>query len=199
MLHNPFRKESSMLTRKVMVMTAVLAVVSVLLIAQVATQSQPQGAGQGERVRGGGRGGDRADQATRMEQMRQRRAEQMQEALGVTPEEWKALAPKVEKVQQLGMQVGGGMMMGGRGGRGGRGAPEGAPEAQPTEMQKSRQSLRGVLDNQESSPEQVKTALESFRQARAKAQAELEAAQRDLREVLTVRQEAQLVLMGLLN
>src|SRR5512133_4166844 len=69
---------------------------------------------------GGGFGGGRPT----MEQIRERMATRMKEQLGVNDEEWKALQPKVEKVQQLQFQQNAGRMGGFRG-RGGPGGPGG--------------------------------------------------------------------------
>ena len=56
-----------------------------------------------------------------------------------------------------------------------------------------------VLDNKDAAPAEIKTALQALRDARAKAETALEAAQKELKEVLTVRQEAVLVQRGLLK
>ncbi len=47
--------------------------------------------------------------------------------------------------------------------------------------------------------EELKAKLAALRDARAKARADLEAAQKDLQEVLTPRQEAVLVAMGMIE
>ena len=47
-------------------------------------------------------------------------------------------------------------------------------------------------------PDQIKTKLTALRDARAKAKTELEKAQKDLRDMLTVKQEAILVMMNVL-
>ncbi|KPK84413.1 MAG: hypothetical protein AMJ81_05625 [Phycisphaerae bacterium SM23_33] len=139
-----------------------------------------------------------------MEEFRAQAAQRMRESLGATEEEWKVLQPKVEKVQTLQRQSRGGMRgMTGQPGRRGRapGAPgaEAAPAREQTEVEKATESLRKVLDNKEAPAGDIKAALETLRQAREKAAQELAKAQKDLREVVTVRQEAQLVLMGLLD
>ncbi|MCX5682634.1 MAG: hypothetical protein NT049_02995, partial [Planctomycetota bacterium] len=99
---------------------------------------------------------------------------------------------------------GGGMgqMFGGRGGRGGPGG--GGANAQPSdrpqsEVEKKGEALQKVLENKEAKAEEIKAALGGLREARAAAKKELEGAQKELREVLTVRQEAQCVAMGLLE
>ena len=136
------------------------------------------------------------------EQRRQQMLERMKEALGATDEEWKALGPRVEKVQTLSSQL--------RGGQGMRGMftrraprreeperPE--PARKPTEVEKALQELQTVLDKEEAKPDEIKKKLTTLRGAREKVKQELAKAQKALRELLTVRQEAQLVLMGMLD
>ena len=76
----------------------------------------------------------------------------------------------------------------------------GAPSTQPeSPMQSAISDLRDTLDNTASTPDQIKVKLEALRQARTKARADLVKAQQDLRDLLTQRQEAQLVLNGMLD
>ncbi len=135
-------------------------------------------------------------------QMRQRMLERTKELLGATDEDWKALGPRIEKVQTLSSQLRGGRGMGGMFMRlsSRRGTPEG-PEAtpEPTELEKALQELRTALDNQEAEPKDIQEKLTALREARQKVQEELAEAQAQLRELLTVRQEAQLVLWGMLD
>jgi len=55
------------------------------------------------------------------------------------------------------------------------------------------------MQNKDAPSSDIVAALTAYRDARTKAQAELAAAGKRLRELLTVRQEAQLVLLGLLE
>ncbi len=169
---------------------------------------------------GGPPGPPNADQwRQRMEEFRQRMADQMKQDLGVNDDEWKVLQPRIEKVQTLSMQSrGGGMrgMFGRRGGRPGEGPggdrpkgdrPEGdrpktdrpRDDRPQSEVETKSNALRDVLENKEAKPEEIKAALTALREARAKARQELETAQKELREVVTVRQEAVFVTMGLLD
>jgi len=181
-----------MLRSKVVTMLAVASIAALGFVGQAFAQ---QGGG------GGGRGGPRMTAEERRAAMETR----MKEALGVNDDEWKALQPKVEKVQTLAREARGGMMgggMAGRGGRGGPGGPGGAPAEAPApanDVEKTAVALRTVLDNKESKPEDIKPVLAAYRAARDKAKTELAQAQKDLQSVLTVRQEAALVNMGLLD
>jgi len=129
--------------------------------------------------------------------------DRFKEILGATDEEWTVLQPRLEKVMTLTMQsrFGGlniGALMGG-GRRGGPGGPGSDATAPQTEINKAGAALQKILDNKDSGAEEIKAAMEALREARAKAGAELEKARKSLREVLTLRQEAQLVMMGLLD
>ena len=168
-------------------MVAAVALVGRLLAGTVYCQQAGPGRGAG-----GGRGG------WDPEQMRQRMAERMREALGATEEEWALLGPRVQKVQDLSGQLNmGGMRMGTRGGPGGRPVRRGA-EPQ-SELQKAVDALRETLADANSTADQIRTGLTAMREAREKVKEQLDVAQKELREVITMRQEAQLVLMGLLD
>ena len=194
-----------MWTRKsILGVVAVFVIVGLLLVGQ--SLSQP---GQRDGQRGGmqgppgqGPGGRQFDP----ERMRQMMSQRMQEALGATDQEWKVLGPRVMKVQELSRQTGGGgrgMMMFGRGMRGGPGGPGGrgprGTDRELTEVEKIQQELQTTLENTAATPEQIKEQLTKLRAARERAKQELAKAQKSLREVLTLRQEATLVLMGMLD
>jgi len=148
---------------------------------------------------------DRGDWQARMEEFRRRMSDRMREQLGATEEEWKVLQPRIEKVQRLQRQGRGGFRgFGFRGrGRGGRPGearqPGGAPEREMPEVEKKTEALRSLLDDEASGAQAIRAALTALRQARDKARRELEAARKELREVVTMRQEARLVLMGILE
>ena len=141
------------------------------------------------------------------QQMRQMMEQRMKEMLGATDQEWKVLGPRVMKVQELNRQTSGpgrGMMMmfgrGMRGGPGGNrpGGPMGMNREQ-TETEKIQEQLQTLLEDTTTTPEKIKEQLTKLRAAREKDKAELAKAQKSLREVLTLRQEATLVLVGLLD
>ena len=187
---------------KLLVSIAVAAVLVTVYAAGVFAQEEER-----PPARTGMRGGPRGGQFD-PEQMRQRGLELIQEALGATDEEWAVLGPRVEKVQTLSRQTrrGGGMgmfsMFGGRGGREGRrGDMPGvvASTRELSEVDKALQELRAALENQEAKPEDIKNKLTTLREAREKAKQQLDKAQQELRELLSLRQEAQLVVMGLLD
>jgi hypothetical protein len=66
-------------------------------------------------------------------------------------------------------------------------------------VQQASLELRDVLQNKNATPEQIQQRLTALRDAGAAARKKLEDAQKDLRELLTQRQEASLVTMGMLD
>jgi hypothetical protein len=156
-------------------------------------------------------------------QMRQMMEQRMKEQLGITDAEWQVIGPRLTKVMTLSRQtqMGGGMarmFMRGRRGQGGPmggpqgGPPEGAPQGggrrgqrggpfgqEETAVSKASDALQTTLENAEATPEQIKAGMTALRNAKEKARQELATAQKELREVLSLRQEAQMVLMGMLN
>ena len=136
---------------------------------------------------------------------RQRQAmARLQEQLGATPDEMQVLTSKIEKViaAQREARTGGmfGMGGGGRGGRGGRGGPGGGGDNQPeTVVGKAAAELRTTLENKNAPDADITAKLTAYREARAKARADLDAARKELAAVVTPRQEAVMVSAGLLE
>ena len=149
----------------------------------------------------GGPGGRNFDPA----QMQQFMMQRYQEQLGITNDtEWNAIQPLVQKVMDAQRATRGNMGMGrmfgrggqgGPGGQGGRGGPGGFGQ-QPSDP--AADALQQAVDNNASN-DQTKDLLAKYHASQKAKQATLAAAQADLRQVLSVRQEAQATLMGLLN
>ncbi len=183
----------------------------VALMAAGLVVAQPQGRG-GQR--GGQRGGPGGFDPARMRQMMEQR---MKGQLGCTDDEWKVLGPRVTKVMNLSRQARGGggmarMFMGRRGGQGGRpgdqqgnrqadrqGGRRGPGGGEPSAVDTAGEALQTALQNASATPDDIKAKLTALRGAREKAKQELAVAQKQLKEVLTLRQEAQLVMMGMLD
>lgn len=144
---------------------------------------------------GGGGGGPRMTFA----EMQAARLTRIKEAMGATDEEWKALQPKIEKVQTLQMQAMAGRF-GGRGGRGGGGGGGDTATTRPANpVRDATDDLQKTLDNKDATPEQIKEKLGALHETKAKSAEDLKKAQGELRELLTVRQEAVLVTQGILD
>ena len=133
-------------------------------------------------------------------QMRQRMMTRMKENLKIDDEAWKVLQPRIEKVMTLSRDAGArGMFFGGRRRRT-RTPDQGGEAAEPqSDTAKAVQELQKTLENEAATAEEIKAKLKALREAREKAKQELAKAQEAVRELVTQRQEAQLVLMGYLN
>jgi len=115
-------------------------------------------------------------------------------------DEWAALLPLIQKVMdaQRDVRTAGGMGMRGPGGPGGGfGRGPGGPGGFGAQASDGQQALQKAVDDNAPVP-RIKDALAKFRAAIKAKQAKLEAVQESLRAVLTTKQEAQAVLMGLL-
>lgn len=165
-------------------------------------QAQPGGNGNNPPGQGGGRGN--FDPA----QFRQRMLDRLKEQLGATDDEMAALGPKIEKVMQLQRDAQGGGMrgmfgrrggQGGQGGNGGPGGPPGGANANESPVRQKATELRTLLEDKDAKPDDIKAKLDALRQARAQAKQDLAAAQQELKGLLTQRQEAVLVEMGMLE
>jgi hypothetical protein len=182
------------------------AMVFAFMVAASGTALAQQGGGAGggggqDGGRGGrgGRGGD-FDPA----QFRERIMQRYKEELGASDEDWKVIQPKLEKVmavQRDARSGGGGFggFGGPGGGRGGRGGDAAGAEREQTPVAKASSELRTALQSKDTPADDIAKRLEAFRAARAKAREDLAAAQKELKEVLTGRQEAQLVVAGMLE
>ncbi len=152
----------------------------------------------GDREDRGGRGG--FDPA----QMRERMVERLKEQLApANDEEWNIIKPKLEKAMTVRFE----QMMGnfgglgrGRGGSGGGGGSAGGEEREPrNDTERASRDLSKILEDKSAAPDTIAAKLTALREARAKAAAEVKASQEDLRGVLTARQEAVLVVNGMLE
>jgi len=124
-------------------------------------------------------------------QFQQRMMDTIKERLAFTNDtEWKAVQPLVQKVMDARRDAAAGMFGMSRRGDSRRGSNgQSSMEAE---------SLQKLIDSNAPAG-QIKTALEKYRAARKDKEAKLEVAQEDLRKILTVRQESQAVLMGLVK
>ena len=168
-----------------------LAIVAGALLAPATltfAQAEPGNNGGNRERREGGRGNfDPAEMRARFEA-------RFKEQLGVNDEEWKVLQPRIEKVTNAQRDARGG----GGGGRG-RGGDRGGSDQPQSAVSKASGELRTTLENKEAPAEEINAKLTALREARAKARTDLENAQKELKEVLTARQEAALVSMGMLD
>ncbi|MEN6426381.1 MAG: hypothetical protein ABFE13_13555 [Phycisphaerales bacterium] len=115
---------------------------------------------------------------------RARAVEELKRQLDVSDAEWSVIKPRIEAVYSLVHPT-----------------PQlGRGEARPmTPVEQKKRELRELLDNKDATPEQMKAGLTALRAANEKARQDLARARQDLRQLMTVRQEAVLVLSGLLD
>jgi len=165
-----------------LVVTAVFASVTV----DVSAQERDRNRDRGNRERGGERG--QWDRSQIMERIMDR----YRESLGFSVAEWKVVQPKVQAVMDNRISGASGMMSmfgGSRRGRGGDSSSEKTPTSE----------LRDLLEKDDASKGDIKAKLAAYRADRKAREAKLKKAQEDLRQLLTIKQEAQAVLAGLLN
>jgi hypothetical protein len=142
------------------------------------------------------------------EQMRARMMERYREALEVkNDDEWKVIEPRISKVSDARRDMMSGSF--GRGGFGGRRGGGGDNNSTNSGDDRRRrgfggepnpdgEALQRALDAKAPNDE-IKAKLAKYRESLKQKQAALTAAQDELRKVLSVRQEATAVMMGLLQ
>ena len=156
----------------------------------------------------GGPGGRQGRGNWDPEQMRQRMMERVREQLAVKDDaEWSVIESRIKKISdsRSGMGRGFGGPGGGPGGPGGQGAPGGQGgqggrqgrggfgQANP-----DAEVLQTALDSG-ASADDIKVKLTAYRAAAKVKEGQLEKAQDELRQLLSVKQEARAVLLGLLK
>ncbi len=115
---------------------------------------------------------------------RKRAVERLKDELGISDQEWPVVKPRIEAVYDLV-----------------RPQPRFGPgDREPrTEVERRSSELREILRDEEADAEAIKAGLTALRAAKEKTRQELAAAQKNLRQLMTLRQEAMLVLNGLLD
>jgi len=114
---------------------------------------------------------------------RQRAIERYEDRLKFSEAEWQVIGPRLEAVYDLVHRSGGGGFGGGR---------------PLTGIDAKKQELRAILREEGAQVDRIKAGLRAVRAAQERARQELGAARQSLRDLLTLRQEAELVLDGLL-
>jgi len=216
-----------MLRRKVVLGLAV-CIVAMLLVSQsfsAAGGGGRGGRGGGQRGQRPGAGTEDRNPEQMRARMQEMMDQRMKEQLGITgDDEWKVIQPRLQKVQELSRQANAGgrmAMFGGRGGQGGRGqggrgqggrgqgggpgqggeagARPGATDRELSAVEKAAQVLQDLLATESPKADDIKAKLTAYRTVKETAKKDLAKAQQDLKQIVTVKQEATLVLMGMLN
>lgn len=119
----------------------------------------------------------------RLRRMREESFERLQKVLNATDKEWQVIRPRLRTVFDL---VSPEKTMG--------------PNLEPrTDVDVKKQALRKILQDEKAETQQIKDCLTALRAAQENARQERLRAQKSLREILSVRQEAELALQGLLD
>jgi len=184
-----------MMNAKMVRKATALCLVLFVALSGVAMAQAPGGGGPG----GGGPGGPGG--GFNREKMMARFDKMLRERLGANEDEWEILGPMVREVQTKQREArGGGMrrMWGRRGRRGGGGPEAEKPGAEAKELTPE-EALAKALENKETPAVEIKAKLAAYRKDKEAKKTELTAAQDALRKVVTQRQEAQLILMGMLD
>jgi Spy/CpxP family protein refolding chaperone len=186
--------------KKLILTSVVVASIAALVLAfagSISEAQQPpppprQGGRTGGGMRPGGPGGGMRGQWGDPAQMREMMAQRFKVALACTDEEWEVIGPRLEKVLEIQFQErfarSALAAQGGPTGRGGR--FQASPEAQ---------ALSDAIQSEDTPDKEIKAKLKAFRDAAKKREAELKKARDELRKVVTLRQEARLVLMSMLD
>jgi|SRR5665213_1201162 len=138
-----------------------------------------------------------ATEQERIVRLQRGRLARLKDALESPDVEFKILQPKLLRVMVLTYQQSIGFSGISRPPRGLNGPV--ATVLPPSEVQKARMDLQDALDNKDVTTGEIVEKLKVVRSARLRARGELQSAQSDLRDFLTLRQEAVLVGMGLLE
>jgi hypothetical protein len=132
-----------------------------------------------------GRGGSVQDSMKAMQDWQRKQSlENLKNQLGVSEEEWKVIGPRLETVYLL------------------RHPPASVtPEDVSASAVVTRltKELGELLNNKEAKAEEIKAKLTALRTAKEKVRQELAKARSELRQIVTIRQEAMLVLSELLD
>lgn len=159
---------------------------------------RPERGQRGERGERGERGDDRGGRGPgnfNREDFMQRMVDRMRERYEFSEAEWKVIGPKFTALMTMNMEnrTGGGFNLfggGRRGGPGGRGGDTGGDDS-------ARDVLRKALESN-ASASAIKEKLAAFRAEKEAQAAKVKKAQDELRQLLTVKQEAYAVIDGLL-
>jgi Spy/CpxP family protein refolding chaperone len=179
------------------------AAVVALIMAAVAIAAEPPAGGPGERPgggpamrpegappQGGGQRGNRPQMNP--EEMMKRQLDRIKTTLQMDDEKWKTVEPLVQKVTTLSTEL--------RGGMGRRGQnPDQAPPVPTTEIGKCTDALRTLIGDAAATDDAIKAKLAELTAAKDKVKAALATARTDLCKALTAKQQANLVLMGILD
>ena len=185
---------------------------TLMMISLGAAPPQPgRSAGAGGQSPGGGASGHFGGTGSDPLRFRHLTMNAVRAKLAADDEQWKSLWPKIEKVleAQRNARTGAGMSLSSPAMVKGNPPANALPPQRPqgagaaavveTAAGSAMQQIRAALENQQTSDEELLKQVTAMRAARDIARAELAAAQKDLHDACSPRQEAVLVTLGVLE
>src|SRR5687767_4322000 len=186
---------------------------TLMMISLGAAPPQPgRSAGAGGQSPGGGASGHFGGTGSDPLRFRHLTMNAVRAKLAADDEQWKSLWPKIEKVleAQRNARTGAGMSFSSPAMVKGNPPANAMPPQRPpiggagagvvdTPAGRAMQQIRAALENQQTSDEELLKQVTAMRAARDIARAELAAAQKDLHDACSPRQEAVLVTLGVLE
>jgi len=167
------------------------------------TSGSQQGAQSGSQQQGGpggqqGFGQMGGQQAGQMQTMI---TQALKQKLGCTDDEWTVLGPKVLKVYTLLSSQSTGLQMRQLMGNSRQGNSQGRSGSNQSTSSddKTIEELQTLLLSEDTTSTQLKSKIAEVRKAKEKTRQELAKAQKDLRELLSLKQEAILISLGMLE
>ena len=137
-----------------------------------------------ERMRNAGSTEERQQiMSEQMAWQRQRAFEDLKEQLHIPDQEWPVVKPRLQTVYDLVHPA----------------SQMGRNEQPKTELEQRSRELRELLRDDAAGADQIKAKLTAFRAAKEKTNQQLAGARQTLRQLMSLRQEAVLVLNGLLD
>lgn len=170
---------------------------------QVQMTQNNQTGQQGGQIQGlGGQQDFGQRQGLQSEQMQNMISQSLKQMLGSTDEEWSVIGPMVLKVYSLVSSQSSGVqirsIMGRSGNQGSQMRGANRPSFSSTE-DVALEELKTLLESEETTNTQLKNKISEIRNAREKSRQDLVKARKELREILTLKQEATLISVGLLE
>jgi|AP46_1055502.scaffolds.fasta_scaffold00317_10 hypothetical protein len=159
--------------------------------ADLQAQGRSGQGGKGDKGGPAGRGGQERGRGWDFGDMRARMMERMQEQFGFSDAEFKAIRPLIEDVQTKQREVLGGRMSSMFRSFTGRSSSRGGRDESNSEQSALERALKANSS--------IESKLAAYRKVRDEKRAALKKSQDTLKSVLTLKQEAQAVLMGLID
>jgi Spy/CpxP family protein refolding chaperone len=152
---------------------------------------------------GGGPGAGPAGAIDKHQASKQKHSDRMRDALGATAEEWAVLGPRIEKVQKIQDEidnaVGRGISNFSADAKSKSRPPRPESTKQKSPIEEKANDLEKAMKGPDANAADLKARLAVLREARGHAEIELAKSQEELRQLLTVKQEVILVMIGVLR